>query len=93
MKDEKGLYYYPILGNSDLRMYVRLNVNDKTIEFRMWDAKDPNLWEEHQWVPWPAIQEAAKLYKKEGKNKLAPLSLYDIDIAIRLIKDDIEDNM
>ena len=97
MKDERGLYYYPVLDNKNIKMYVRLNIQDKSIEFRMWDDQDPKLWEEHGWVPWPVIQQAAQLYKeeykKDNKNKLAPLSLYDIDIALRLIKDDIEDNM
>ncbi len=89
MKDEKGLFYYPILENKNIKMYVRLGKED--VEFRMWDKDDPKLWDDHNWVPWPAITQAAELYKKEGRGKKPPLHLYDIDIAIRLIRDDIED--
>ncbi len=86
MKDDKGLYYYPILENKNLRMYIRLGQDD--VEFRMWDQEDETLWEAHGWVPYKAILEAADLYKKEGRKGAAPIHLYDIEIALRLLKDE-----
>ena len=86
MKDERGLYYYPVLENKNLRMYVRLGLED--VEFRLWDSQDETLWEEHGWVPWQAILQAAELYKKEGRKGGPPLHLYDIEIAIRMLKDE-----
>lgn len=85
MQDSLGLYYYPVLQNKKLRMYVR-QIEDE-IEFRMWDQDDPSLWEEHGWIGWQAIQQAAELYKSEGRKGSPPLKLYDIEIAKRLIKD------
>ena len=89
MKDERGVYYYPVLGNKNLRMYIRLGMDD--MEFRLWDANDPELWEEHGWVPWQAILQAAELYKEEGRKGKPPLHLYDMEIAIRLMKDELRD--
>ncbi len=86
MKDKLGVYYYPVLENKNLRMYVRLGKDD--IEFRLWDNNDQKLWEEHGWVPWTAIQQAAELYKKEERQGSPPIHLYDIEIAIRLLKDE-----
>ncbi len=85
MKDDRGLYYYPVLENKNLRMYVRLNKED--IEFRLWDQGDETLWEEHGWLPWTAISQAAELYEKEGRSGKPPTHLYDIEVAIRLLKD------
>ncbi len=70
-------------------MYVRLGSDD--VEFRMWDSNDKSLWEEHGWVPWTAIQQAAELYKKEGRKGAPPIHLYDIEIAIRLLKDEFRE--
>ncbi len=89
MKDKQGVYYYPVLENKNLRMYVRLGSDD--VEFRMWDSNDKSLWEEHGWVPWTAIQQAAELYKEEGRKGAPPIHLYDIDIAIRLLKDEFKE--
>ncbi len=89
MKDKQGIYYYPVLENKNLRMYVRLGSDD--VEFRMWDSNDKSLWEEHGWVPWTAIQQAAELYKKEGRKGAPPIHLYDIEIAIRLLKDEFRE--
>jgi hypothetical protein len=85
VQDKRGLFYYPVLQNRKLRMYVRPVTGE--IEFRMWDDEDPSLWHEHGWVPWPAIQQAAELYENEGRNGRPPLQLYDLEIAKRLIKD------
>ncbi len=88
MKDQRGIYYYPVLANKGLRMYVRLGAQD--VEFRLWDDNDPSLWDEHGWAPYPAILAAAEMYKKEGRKGGPPLELYDIDIAIRLLKDEFQ---
>jgi hypothetical protein len=80
MKDERGLYYYPSPGNHRVRMYVK--AQDGVIWFRMWNADDPLLWEQHDWVPYGAIQKAAEMYT--GKN-FDPRRAYDIEIAQALI--------
>ncbi len=85
MQDHRGLYYFPVLGNRKIRMYVRPNKQE--VEFRMWDQDDETLWEEHGWVPWSAIQQASELYEKEGRKGRPPIHLYDMDAAIRLIRD------
>ena len=83
MKDEKGLYYYPFPRNRHVRMYVR---EDKgTINFRFWNKDDSKLWEEHGWVPYEAIKQAAAMYKSD---KFSPNQAYDIEIARTLIKEE-----
>jgi len=82
MKDDKGLYYHPQLQNKHVRMYVRKLGSD--VEFRLWDQDTPDLWEEHGWVSYEAIQQAAKLYT--GKS-LDPNQVYDIDVAKALLQD------
>ncbi len=89
MQDKLGVYYNPIPGNKELRTYIRLNNND--IEFRLWSAEDPELWEEHGWVPWTAIKEAERCYASEGKGSKPPMHLYDLDAAFRLLKDFVQD--
>jgi len=89
VKDKHGVYYYPVLENKNLRMYIRLGSDD--VEFRMWDSNDKSLWKEHGWVPWTAIQQAAELYKEEGRKGVPPIHLYDIEIAIRLLKDEFRE--
>ncbi len=64
MKDERGLYYLPYPQNPQTRMYVRRGPDD--IYFRLWNAKDPKLWEEHDWVPWGAIRKASAMYARKG---------------------------
>ncbi len=90
MKDKLGLYYYPLLENKALRMYVRPNKDE--LEFRLWSADDPGLWKEHGWVPWSAIQQAAELYKKEKRKGKPPVHMYDLDIAMRLVRDAARSN-
>ena len=82
MKDDKGLYYYPFPLNKHVRMYVR-QMEGET-EFRMWNSDDPQLWQEHDWVPYDAIKKAQKTY--EVKN-FDPKQAYDIQIAQALIKE------
>jgi hypothetical protein len=76
MKDQRGLYYYPNPANKSVRMYVRRT--GAGIEFRMWNQKDPDLWKEHGWVPFDAIQEAAAMYEGDAFN---PAKAYDIELA------------
>ncbi|RUM90514.1 MAG: hypothetical protein DSZ23_01940 [Thermodesulfatator sp.] len=88
MKDNRGLYYYPVLENKNLRMYVRVNKDE--IEFRLWDQNDKSLWDEHGWIPWTAINQAAEIYEKEGRKGKPPTHLYDIEVAIRIIRDYVQ---
>ena len=83
MKDDKGLYYYPYPLNKRVRVYVRETAGE--ICFRMWNADDPELWEEHDWVPYGAIKQAAGIY--QGKD-FDPKQVYDIQVAQALIKED-----
>jgi len=80
MKDDKGLYYHPYPENKRVRMYVRKFGDD--IEFRLWNQDVPELWEEHGWVPYEAIQQAAKMYT--GKS-MDPKHVYDLNVASALI--------
>lgn len=82
MKDKLGLYYHPNPLNKDFRMYVCQRQGETC--FRMWNAADPKLWEEHDWVPYGAIKKAAELY--DG-NTLDPKQAYDIEIARALLKE------
>ncbi|MFW6081571.1 MAG: hypothetical protein ACOC7W_06625 [Desulfosalsimonas sp.] len=83
MKDEKGLYYYPFPQNRRVRMYVRQSGD--TVEFRMWNEDDPGMWEQHGWVAWEAIEQAAAMYSGKG---LDPRQAYDMRLARALIKEE-----
>ena len=83
MKDEKGLYYYPFPLNKRVRMYVR--ETDGEIWFRMWNADDTELWDEHDWIPYNAIKKAEHMYQVKDFD---PKQAYDIQIAQALIKED-----
>ena len=87
MRDDRGVYYYPVLEQKNLRMYVRPVEED--VEFRLYDSDNSETWEHHQWLPWSAIQQAAELYRKEKQGKAPPLHLYDIEVAVRLIRDEL----
>jgi hypothetical protein len=80
MKDEKGLYYYPFPQNKNVRMYVR--DKDGVVCFRLWNADDPKLWDEHGWVPYEAVKQARAIY--EGK-PFDPAQAYDLQTAKALI--------
>ncbi len=86
MKDDTGLYYYPFPQNKRVRMYVRQS--GTSVEFRMWHADDPRLWEEHGWVAWEAIRQASAMYS--GKN-FDPKQAYDIRVARALIREDLKE--
>jgi hypothetical protein len=83
MKDHRGLYYYPNPLNTKFRTYVR--EADGSVWFRLWNSDDPELWEEHGWVPYEAIKKAADMYA--GTN-FDPKQAYDMDLARALIKED-----
>ncbi|MFO7685688.1 MAG: hypothetical protein R6V60_06315, partial [Desulfobacterales bacterium] len=82
MKDERGLYYYPNPGNKQFRTYVRRA--EGTFWFRLYNAEDPELWAQHGWIPWEAIQQAAAIYQGDT---LDPLQAYDIELAKALLDD------
>ena len=83
MKDKRGLYYYPFLQNKHIRMYVR--EKDGVIWFRLWNADEPRLWDEHGWVPAEAVKRAASIY--QGK-KFDPGQAYDLQMALALIEEE-----
>jgi hypothetical protein len=80
MHDHYGLYYYPSAGNRRVRMYVREEGGE--VFFRLWNADDPKLWEDHGWVPHGAIRQAAAIYA--GKD-FDPLQAYDLELARALL--------
>jgi hypothetical protein len=82
VKDERGLYYYPFPQNKRVRMYVR--EADGNIWFRLCNADDPELWEEHGWVPYGAIKQAATLGKPK---RFDPNQAYDLRVAQMLLKE------
>ena len=81
MKDNVGMYYYPFPQNKRVRMYVR--ERDGEVEFRMRNDDDPGIWNDHGWVPYPAIMQARVLYAKRGA--FDPEKAYDIGLARELI--------
>ena len=82
MKDKRGLYYYPFPGNSRVRMYVR--EEEGTIWFRLWNADESKLWDEHGWVPYDAVRQAMAMY--EGKN-FNPAGAYDVRVAMAVLEE------
>lgn len=83
MKDERGLYYFPFPQNRRVKMYVRRVAED--IEFRLWNADEPALWDEHGWVPHGAVLAASKMYT--GR-EFDPKTAYDRHLAEALLADD-----
>ncbi len=83
MKDELGFYYYPFLDNKRVRMYVR--EGSENIWFRLWNADDPKLWEEHGWVPYDAIKQAQAIYTGNG---IDPQQVYDLEVAKEIIREE-----
>jgi len=83
MEDHRGLYYYPNPLNTKVRTYVR--ETDGAVWFRLWNSDDPELWDEHGWVAYEAIKQAAGMYT--GTN-FDPKQAYDMDLARALIKED-----
>ncbi len=83
MKDDLGLYYYPFLDNRRVRMYVREGSDN--IWFRLWNADDPKLWQEHGWVPYDAIKQAQAMYTGKG---IDPQQAYDPEVAKEIIREE-----
>jgi len=82
MKDERGVYYYPFVNNKRVRMYV-MQVGSDTC-FRLWNADDPKMWEQHGWIPYDAILQATAMYKGGGMD---PNQAYDINLAREVLKE------
>ena len=70
-------------------MYVKLLDDD--IAFRLWDDENKAMWDDHGWVPWSALSQAAAMYAETREGAAPPMHLYDMDIAIRLLKDAVRD--
>lgn len=87
MKDERGLYYHPNAGDSLSRVYVRRGP-DGEVEFRLWRADHPEVWERHPWLSLSVVQNAARLYKEERNRNADPLKLYDLAVARALLAED-----
>lgn len=82
MKDDKGAYYYPFPQNKKVRMYVRRQAGE--VHFRMWSSEDPALWEDHGWVPYGAIRQAAAVFGGKGFD---PHRAYDMAVATAVLKE------
>jgi len=88
MRDERGIYYYPQPGNPKLRVYVRMG-NAGEVEFRLWQADFPEIWEKHEWIPLDIIRKGAQLYSERGSGSARgnPLTLYDEIVAKALLQE------
>ena len=85
MQDDRGLYYYPNPADTRGRVYVR--EGDNGIEFRLWHAEHPMVWEKHAWIPQAMLEKAAAMYRDMG-NDANPMALYDIPVAKALLAED-----
>ncbi len=83
MQDDLGLYYYPDPNDKRTRVYVRSQGG--SVEFRLWRADRPEVWERHEWVPLEIIRHAAGMYRDMGR-EADPLKLYDEAVARALLK-------
>jgi hypothetical protein len=63
-------------------MYVR--ARDGAIWFRLWNADDDRLWDEHGWVPYEAVKQAQDSYDGEAFD---PAQAYDLQLAKALIEE------
>ncbi len=84
MKDSLGLYYYPKPDEVQTRVYVR--EGEYGVEFRLWRAERPDVWEKHGWLPHSVIEAAAVMYK-ERSPEADPMRFYDINVAKALLKE------
>jgi hypothetical protein len=82
MRDSRGVYYYPFPQNKRVRMYVR--PADSDIEFRLWNQDDPQMWEQHGWVPHEAIEKAKGMYQG---GRFDPNRAYDVNLAKAALED------
>lgn len=89
MKDETGLYYHPDPSEPKTRVYVRESAAG--IEFRMWRADRPEVWDRHEWLVYDVIRAAVSLYKERG-SAADPLAFYDLNVARALLKEEARKN-
>ena len=54
-------------------------------KFRLWNADEPQLWDEHGWIPYQAVKRAESMY--QGK-KFDPGQAYDLQLALALIEEE-----
>ncbi len=85
MRDANGSYYYPNPSDHKSRVYVRQGTGG--IEFRLWHADYPQVWEKHGWLTRQALSAAAALYR-ERDGGADPLLLYDASVATALLKEE-----
>jgi hypothetical protein len=85
MQDELGSYYYPNPADPRSRVYVREDGGD--LEFRLWHAEYPMVWEKHGWTSQTALEKAAAMYRGMGREG-NPMALYDVSVALALIKEE-----
>jgi hypothetical protein len=83
MKDDRGKYYYPFPQNKRVRMYVQ--EEGGSVYFRLWNSDDIQLWDDHGWIPYEAIQQAQAMY--EQKNDFNPNQAYDLETAKAVLKE------
>lgn len=84
MQDERGLYYHARAGDPGSRVYVRLGP-DGEVEFRLWEAAQPEIWERHPWLNMAVIRQAATLYASQGGAGQEALRCYDLAVARALL--------
>ena len=84
MQDERGLYSHARAGDPGSRVYVRRGP-DGEVEFRLWEAAHPEIWERHPWLGMGVIREAAALYAQEGGSPEESLRIYDLAVARALL--------
>ncbi|MBO4368711.1 MAG: hypothetical protein J5803_01225 [Desulfovibrio sp.] len=85
MKDERGVYYFPIPMDRSVRVYVRKN-DKQEIEFRLWADDTPEIWEKHPWLNHDVLSAASDLYKSERNEKANQVELYDLKVAQSLLQ-------
>lgn len=85
MKDSRGVYYLPYPRNPRIHMYVRQAGPD--VCFRLWNADDASLWDQHGWVPYAAIQEASALYTRKTGG-FDPKNAYDLAVAREILREE-----
>ena len=82
MKDELGLYYHPQAGNALSRVYVRRGP-DGEVEFRLWRADHPEVWERHPWLSMAVVRSAARCEEREAAELMAiSMEVFDASDAI-----------
>lgn len=88
MFDDRGSYYYPNPADVRCRVYVRGGADGAGgVEFRLWHADHPQVWERHEWLTQEALEKAAALYREMGRGS-NPMALYDVAVARALLKEE-----